>query len=326
MQKEKIMLVKTYAKDWLNNKKINIKVRSSELYEYYFSHLILPDIGENEIENLSTEIIQDFVLSLTNKNSTSTIISCYKVLKQFLIDYYEQQGILPIVKFKKIKLPTLLEKKIDCFSKKEQQKIESRLNIQQKPYRIGILLSLYTGLRLGELLALTWDNVDFTKNVIYVERSVHYKNKQLVYSTPKTVCSTRAIPIPVFIQKMLKQVKKRGKNRFVVSTSKGEPYIPRSYQYMYKQFLQKYKIPYKNFHSLRHTFATRSVEYGMDIKSLSELMGHANPMITLERYTHSMLDYKRQMLNKMATKIQKERMTPTKVHDLFTITLRHDEF
>lgn len=316
--KEKIMLVKKYAKDWLSNKKINLKVRSYELYEYYFDKLILPYFNKYQVEDVSTEKIQNFILFLINKHSTSTIISCYKVLKSFLQDYYEEQEIVPKVKFKKIKLPLFLEKKVGCFSQIEQRKIEKRLNIERKPNRIGILLSLYLGLRLGETLALTWDNVDFAKSVIYVEKTVFYKDKKLIYTTPKTKCSTRTIPIPTPILLALKKVKQKNKSLFVVASRSGKPYIPRTYQYEYKVFLKRCGIDYRNYHSLRHTFATRSVECGMDIKSLSEIMGHANSIITLSKYTHSMIEHKRQMLNKMALKMKSNNAFMTEARKLFS--------
>lgn len=291
--------MKDFVKTWILAKVINLKVRSTELYSYYINNLILDALANVEVEDITEGVVQDFVLALAGKNySTNTIRACYKVLKNCLVDYYDKNN-LKSVKFKNIKIPTTNEKKVECFGEKEQRLIEENIDLIKHPRQLGVLVSLYTGLRLGELLALTWDNVDLKKNLIHIERSVHYMNKKLIYSTPKTQASIRTIPLPYFLGVLLREHKKKSKSQFVLSDKNGKPFIPRTYQYEFEMMLKKLNIPHKGFHALRHTFATRAIECGMDIKSLADILGHSNPMITLKRYTHSMLDYKKIMMNKI---------------------------
>ena len=105
--------------------------------------------------------------------------------------------------------------------------------------------------------------------------------------------------MPKTLLAKLKEIKKKSKNEHIISTNKNTVVDTRSYQKTYERILKKLNIPYKNFHSLRHTFATRAVELGIDVKSLAEIMGHKNPTVTLQRYTHSLLSYKTDMMNKL---------------------------
>ena len=165
------------------------------------------------------------------------------------------------------------------------------------------MLCLYTGLRIGELLALTWDDIDFTNGLMKVDKEAYRYKQNGVWCTiidkPKTKSSIRIIPLPKTLFSKLKEIKKKSRYEHIISTNKNTIVDTRSYQKTYERILKKLDIPYKNFHSLRHTFATRAIEMGMDVKTLSEILGHKNPVITLQRYTHSMLSYKTEMMNKM---------------------------
>ena len=117
--------------------------------------------------------------------------------------------------------------------------------------------------------------------------------------TPKTRSSTRVIPLPPYITKMLKSAKTGAKSVYVVENKKGERMAIRSYQYIFEKLTERADIRRLNFHALRHTFATRALECGMDIKTLSEIMGHQNASITLNRYAHSMMETKIKMMQKL---------------------------
>lgn len=173
----------------------------------------------------------------------------------------------------------------------------------KKQNHIGIVICLYTGLRIGELLALTWDDIDFANGLMKVDKEA-YKIKQngvwhTIIDKPKTKSSIRVIPLPKTLLSKLKDIKKKSKNEHIISTRENKVVDTRSYQKTFERILRKLNIPYKNFHSLRHTFATRAVELGIDVKSLAEIMGHKNPTVTLQRYTHSLLSYKTDMMNKL---------------------------
>ena len=210
---------------------------------------------------------------------------------------------MPEYSANKIKRPKPKEKQVECFSIQEQKKIEeAALSAKKDKYR-GIILCLYTGLRIGELLALTWNDIDFDKNILSVTKTYHDGNENgehiRIIDTPKTENSMRQIPLSKTLVKILKEIKKKSKCEFVIADGE-KPVFIRSYQRMFELFLKELKLPHKGFHSLRHTFATRALECGMDVKSLSEILGHKNAMITLNRYAHSLWEHKAEMMNKLS--------------------------
>ena len=165
-----------------------------------------------------------------------------------------------------------------------------------------MVLCLYTGLRIGELLALTWSDIDFGKGLLFVSKTCHDgndgQNHIRIIDSPKTVHSRRVIPLPKQILPHLKSLKKRSLCDYVIADG-DKPVFVRSYQRTFELLLKKLDISHKGFHSLRHTFATRALECRMDVKTLSEILGHKNATITLNRYAHSMLEHKQDMMNRL---------------------------
>ena len=197
-----------------------------------------------------------------------------------------------------IKRPKLKERKIECFTLAEQKKIESAVFDSKKIKMFGIVLCLYTGLRIGELIALQWKDIDLQKGLLTVSRSCHDTSGGIVFDEPKTAASRRVIPLPKQLLPKLKSIKKSGNSDFVVSVG-GNAVSVRSYQRSFELLLKKLNIVHRGFHSLRHTFATRALECGMDVKTLSEILGHKNPTVTLNRYAHSLLEHKAAMMNRL---------------------------
>ncbi len=211
-------------------------------------------------------------------------------------------GLLPEYVANKIKRPKIIEKQVECFSVSEQKAIEQYISHCKKDKMFGIVLCLYTGLRIGELLALTWDDIDFSKGHLSVTKTCYDgndgKNHIRILDEPKTVNSRRVIPLPKQILPHLKKLKKRSLCNFVIADG-DKPVFVRSYQRTFELLLKKLDISHKDFHSLRHTFATRALECGMDVKTLSEILGHKNATITLNRYAHSLLEHKQDMMNRL---------------------------
>jgi len=203
----------------------------------------------------------------------------------------------------KIKRPKKQEKTIECFSCFEQKKLEGYILNNKKEKLFGIVLCLYTGLRIGELLALEWADFDFEKSELHINKTCHDgkdRNGNFVRITdsPKTNSSIRNIPIPKQLLPYLKKIKKHNPFSLFVSNN-GKPITVRSYQRSFDLMLKKLEIPHRGFHALRHTFATRALECGMDIKTLSEILGHKNPNVTLNRYAHSFMEHKKDLMNKV---------------------------
>ena len=170
---------------------------------------------------------------------------------------------------------------------------------------LGILICTFTGIRLGEICALTWSNFEFEKKILHVHKTMQRlqfsegdTKTKIQITEPKSQCSIRDIPIPEILMSYLDN---NGLTTEYVLTGRSDSYVePRTLQNYFKRILKQCGIEDVNFHVLRHTFATRCVELGFDVKSLSEILGHANVNITLNRYVHPSMDLKQQNMSKLS--------------------------
>lgn len=291
---------------WLENYiKPSVKVRTYERYALIIDKHISTDVGKCEISELSALVLQNFITKLLESgncktgnglsaNSVNAIIS----VLQSSLQTAHLIGVANEYTANKIKRPKLIERPVECFSLKEQKQIEQAVLNNKKDKLFGILLCLYSGLRIGELIALQWSDIDFAKGTLTVSKSCHDGKNGLIIDEPKTATSRRTIPLPKQLMPLVKMLKKRSDSDFVVS-SHGKPVSVRSYQRSFELLLKKLDIPHRGFHSLRHTFATRAIECGMDVKTLSEILGHKNPTVTLNRYAHSLMEHKQDMMNRL---------------------------
>lgn len=193
------------------------------------------------------------------------------------------------------------EKQVECFSKNEQRKIIEAVMLEKNKFLKGTIICLFMGLRIGELLSLEWSDIDFANRLLNVNKACHdgkIENSSFgrIIDTLKSFCSKRIIPIPKQLLPILQEMKRESKTENVVS-KKGKLIAVRSYQRSFSILLQELEIPHKSFHALRHIFATRALECGMDVKTLSEILGHKSPSLTLNRYVHSMIVHKKDMMN-----------------------------
>ena len=304
------MTYKNWLEEWLNNFiKISNKQRTFERYKNIISLHILPHLGDYNIEDLSPIILQKFISNLsqngnkrTNKGLSSNYINGIVSIIQSSLKKAHILGLVTDYNADKIKRPKLVEKQIVCFTTCEQKKIEKHIANSHRQKLKGVILCLYTGLRIGELLALTWNDIDFAKNTLSVTKSCHdgYINSKhcVIIDTPKTQNSTRQIPLSKPLINLLKQLRKNTQSKYIISHN-NKPILVRSYQRTFELLLKKLNIQHKGFHALRHTFATRALECGMDVKSLSEILGHKNTTITLNRYAHSLWEHKANMMDKL---------------------------
>ena len=305
------MTYKIWLKEWLTHYiKPSSKQRTFEQYSRAAQIHILPNLGDFKLTDLTPFVLQKFITGLTENGNKRTgkglspnfVKTILSIVRNSLKTAH-LVGYLPEYSVNKIKCPRSREKQVECFSAWEQKKIEeAALSAKKDKYR-GIILCLYTGLRIGELLALTWNDIDFEKSILSVTKTCHDGNENgkhlRIIDTPKTENSRRQIPLSKMLVKMLKGIKKKSKCAFVIADGE-KPVFIRSYQRTFELLLKKLKLSHKGFHSLRHTFATRALECGMDVKSLSEILGHKNATITLNRYAHSLWEHKAEMMNKLS--------------------------
>ena len=191
-------------------------------------------------------------------------------------------------------------KPVEVLSRKEQAGLLPILFQKMDKAKMAVLLCLHTGLRLGELCALKWKDIDFGNRMVSVNQTVQRlyreggKTKTVLLETePKSEYSRREIPLPVMILELFEKIRHEGNYVF----GKDKPMEPRTLQNHFKRLLKKAGLKHKNFHALRHTFATNCIESGADIKSLSEILGHSDVQISLNRYVHPSMDSKRKYLD-----------------------------
>lgn len=300
-------------KDWLaiwleNYVRPTAKSRTYEQYDYMVRLHVSPTLGETPLSDLTTMRLQHFITNLlqggnlaTGKGMAANTVNTVITVIQNSLKTASILGYIAESPAEKIKRPKKTERQIECFTPKEQKRIEDVCKSHKKAKMLGVVLCLYTGLRIGELLALEWSDIDFVKGVLTVSKTCRDGKGETgkhIVDTPKTVTSKRIIPLPRQIIPLLKSAKKESDCKYVVS-EKGMPISTRSYQRSFELILKRAKVSRRGFHVLRHTFATRAIECGMDVKTLSEILGHKNPTVTLNRYVHSLMEHKKEMMNRV---------------------------
>ncbi len=287
------------------------KIRTYDNYVHLTTYHIKTKLGNYELEDLTPMILQKFFAELmqsgnrrTGKGLSTNSVNSIITVVQTSLKLAFHLGLCTEYVASRVKRPKKIEKEISCFSLAEQKQIEQFAKESKKRKFFGVLLCLYSGLRVGELLALEWQDVDLTKGIISVNRSCHDGKDSAgklirITDTPKTASSRRVIPLPKQILPLYKDHKKKSISQYVIADDKGNPISVRSYQRSFELILKKLKIEHKGFHALRHTFATRALECGMDIKTLADILGHKNPTVTLNRYVHALWEHKAAMMNRL---------------------------
>lgn len=304
------MKYKEWLSVWLENYvKPSAKAKTIESYERIIQKQISSALGEMELSDITTMDIQLFVTGLLKSGNRATLKGLAASSVNTIITVIQSSlktavtlGYIHRNVAEGIKRPKIKGKEISCFTIAEQKKIEQAALSDKRSKMFGIVLCLYTGLRIGELLSLTWADVNLQKGFITINKTCHDGMTEhgfgRICDEPKTQSSRRTIPVPKQLLSALKKLKKTGKNDYVVSFC-GHPLTIRSYQRSFALLLKKIGVEHKNFHSLRHTFATRALECGMDVKTLSEILGHKSATVTLNRYVHSLIEHKQNMMNKL---------------------------
>lgn len=202
-------------------------------------------------------------------------------------------------------------KSIQILSFSDQEKLETVSSDSDDPNRFGVYLCLYTGLRLGELCALRWSDIDFDHALLNVHHTISRvrntdsqkgSKTKILISSPKTKASERQIPLPGLLVKKMETHREAAENDSYLLTGTQHYIEPKNYYVKYKRWLEECGLDDYNFHALRHTFATRCIEKGFDPKSLSEILGHSNVNITLNRYVHPSMDLKRRQMEALISR------------------------
>lgn len=299
---------KYYYKDvlyeWLEYKKGKIKESTYLKYLTTIDTYIISLIGDIKFNNISNATIENFfksekinILSSSLKNNIFIILNAS--IKYGINKKYRKSFIINKIKFKKSK------NKVNYFTKNEEKILVEYLTNNMNLRNLSILIGLFSGIRIGEICGLKWSDIDFVNNTLSINRTAQRikdidesrNNKtKLIVDKPKTQSSIRVIPLPEILISILKEYK-QDDNYYIFTNSNLTPKDPRAVEKYFASVLKKLGIKELNFHSLRHTFATRLREQKVDIKVISELLGHSDWKITQSIYVHASLDYKRDSID-----------------------------
>lgn len=288
------------AEEWLKQisgkRKYSTYIKYDTIYRKHLAEIIGPYQFSTDKTQKLQEKIFDHLLREEMSESLQKSVIC--VINQIFIFVNEKYSFnIPLLEASSAKAK---KKAVKTFSRSEQAKLFDYIYKRRDKYMVAVLLCLYTGLRLGELCALQWKDIDFEGMTLTVNRIVqrlavqgHRAKTSLLETDPKSESSKRTIPLTPEVQGLLFQLKRD--QPYVFGTDKSLD--SRTMQYRFKKILKEAGIDARNFHILRHTFATNCVENGMDAKTLSELLGHSNVKITLNRYVHPTMELKRKQLS-----------------------------
>ena len=302
---------------WLEYIRPRIKESSYVKYANLIELHIDKEIGAIKLGSLNTAIIDQFINTLLEGTeeiaplSAKTVTDILGVVRN-VIRYINGR-------FQRVDCDlsqTTIKKeetRMRILSREEQEQLIRYLREYPSPMNCGIFLTLFTGLRIGELCALTWEDIHLREKEVFIRKTMQrIQNKRpekprlewgsrtrIIITPPKSSKSIRHIPIPESVAEVLGEYQRYG-NEYLL-TGKENSYVePRTLQYHFKKVLKKSSIEEANYHALRHTFATRCIELGFDIKSLSEILGHASVNITLNRYVHPSMELKRDNMEKLS--------------------------
>ena len=299
--------------EWMQFSRINIKESTYARYNHLINTHIKPLLGKYPISKISTQLVEAYIdnqmkcgrIDGNGGLATKTVSDILTIIKSSF-DYARYNDVHIICNLSKLSIKQQ-KKDIRVLTVKEQEALIGILTEDMDLFKFGSLFALYTGIRIGELCALKWENISLENATLKVQKTlqrIQETNKgtstktKIVITEPKSNCSIRDIPIPKFLVEIASRFSDSPK-AYILTGDKSKYVEPRTMQNHFKQYVDACGIEDANFHALRHTFATRCIELGFEIKSLSEILGHANVNITLNRYVHSSFDLKSANMNKL---------------------------
>lgn len=299
---EDIPIIKCYMsagdifRSWLEDIRFRVKDSTYYCYKTKLSKHLMPYFGNMMYDTITIELCGKFIREKLNEGfSAGYVTDMVTILK--MAAKFAQRHFNFANRIFDLQPPRREKRDIQVLSDVNQKEICDFLKKDNSSVSMGILLCLYTGLRVGEICALQWKDIDFEKRILHVRKTCERipdsgeKGRTAVrIMTPKTPSSVRQIPLPEFIYSMLLEKRSQPEHFILSGTEKCRE--PKFMQYRFKSILKKINLPSVRFHSLRHTFATNCLQAGFDVKTLSEIMGHANVQTTLNRYVHTSLERK----------------------------------
>ena len=293
------MTVKTLFEEWLSAVKLRVKESTYANYRMKADKHILPEFGGLRYDLLTVQMLHSFIENKLRSGLSAKyvcdMIIVFKSMAKYTAKVHGFRNILADVV-----LPKVQKKELKLLTANQQIKLFKYLKMNMDTTSLCVLLSLYTGLRVGEVCGLMWGDIDFKKSILTVSRTVQrirtgVHGTRLTVDSPKSKTSQRSIPIPVFLMDILRNF--RCNDSFYILSGSAKVTEPRTLQHRFKSILKKADLPSVNYHCLRHMFATNCLQAGFDVKTLSEILGHASVETTLDRYVHSSMERKTQCMD-----------------------------
>ncbi|MDD2980457.1 MAG: site-specific integrase [Hespellia sp.] len=300
------------SEQWLRNVKLHVKESSYVKYNNIVNNHIIPNLGMMPPEKITTSVVEEFVEKMLRcgrkKDNTGlsekTVKDIIGVLKA-INGFAGRENVEIPCHFEQIRM-RVRDTEIMVLSKAEEQRLKEFLMDNTDLKKLGVLTSLYMGLRLGEVCALRREDILLEKSLLRVRYTMQRiqnldsesdKKTRIIVTEPKSGSSNRDIPIPGFLLDKFQIIKAFEESSYLLTGCADSFIEPRSMENVLKNYLTICDIKIVNYHVLRHTFATRCIEVGFDAKTLSEILGHSNVNITLNRYVHSSMEQKRKLMS-----------------------------
>lgn len=298
------------AELWAAQKQQFVKQSTMSAYALTLANYLVPHFGSHT--DITESDVQQFVITQLDRGLRQKTIKDQLIVLKMVYRFGCKQNAFTLHEWD-IHFPTEQNKHdISVFTVDQQRRLMRHLTENFTFLNLGVLICLHTGLRIGEICALRWEDIDSENGMLQVQRTLERiyvlsdgnKHTELQLSTPKTKNSQREIPLTKDLLRLLKPFRKVVNPQFYVLTNSPKPTEPRTYRNYYRHLLNSLNIPFIKFHGLRHSFATRCIESGCDSKTVSILLGHANISTTLNLYVHPNFDQKKRCIDTMLKRLR----------------------
>lgn len=290
---------------WKLDKKMYVKKSSYAAYSLLVENHIVPSFGE--LYRLEEASVQTFVFQKLEQGLSQKTIKDILIVLKMILKFGAKHKWIEYTTFH-IQFPTEREKQsLEVLTRDNHRKLMQHIQKHFTFRSLGIYLCLSTGMRIGEVCALTWDDIDVDSGVVKISKTIQriysieddIRKTELVLDSPKTIHSIREVPLSVELMRIIKPIKKIVNPSYFVLTNDIKPTEPRTYRSYYMKFMDELGMPKLKFHGLRHSFATRCIESNCDYKTVSVLLGHSNISTTLNLYVHPNFEQKKKAINMM---------------------------
>ena len=306
------------CKQWADSVRYQVKPSTYGVYLTMIEKHILPDLGKVRVTELNNQMLEQYFQEKQSQELSWNTLRLIVFLMKAIVQMGEDAGIEPFERLH-YHIPKYKKLSTRMIEHDHTERLLRYLEDSDKIFDMGLLISICTGIRVGELCGLQWGDVNWSGGTIRINRTVsrirnpetgskterrqrsgeeNDLSKTIIYvGTPKTGTSIREIPLPDFL--ILKMLRYKRDEPCYILTGKTKCMEPRGVQRRFKNLLRRRSIPEVNIHSLRHAFASRWIENGFDSKALSEILGHSSVKITMDIYVHSNMEQKKLYMNRM---------------------------